>query len=196
MSEIRKQIEQRMAGRQFTDEQIDNWLAEDLTVEYDRILYRRKRLTVLRRCIAAASLLLVLGIGALVWLGNENDANEAVAVSDGSLAKQQYAVNSLQQTKATALQITDADTAAFSDVPAYSQARISNKPSATLPEPKPAKILVKQQPELKATADSAYMAYVSGIIEKDENLKKIMDEMMASDYDEADDLVESYTIYY
>lgn len=195
MSEIRKQIEQRMAGRQFTDEQIDNWLAEDLTVEYDRILYRRKRLTVLRRCIAAASLLLVLGIGALVWLGNETDANEAVAVSDGSLVKQQYAVNSLQQTKATALQITDADTAAFSSVPAYSQARISNKQSATLPEPQPAKILAKQ-PELKATADSAYMAYVSGIIEKDENLKKIMDEMMASDYDEADDLVESYTIYY
>lgn len=195
MSEIRKQIEQRMAGRQFTGEQIDNWLAEDLTVEYDRILYRRKRLTVLRRCIAAASLLLVLGIGALVWLGNDNDANEAVAVSDGSLAKQQYAVNSLQQTKATALQITDADTAACSGVPAYSQARISNKPSATLPEPQPAKILAKQ-PEFKATADSAYMAYVSGIIEKDENLKKIMDEMMASDYDEADDLVESYTIYY
>lgn len=195
MSEIRKQIEQRMAGRQFTDEQIDNWLAEDLTVEYDRILYRRKRLTVLRRCIAAASLLLVLGIGALVWLGNENEVNEAVAVSDGSLVKQQYAVNSLQQTKTTALQITDADTAACSGVPAYSQARISNKPSATLPEPQPAKILAKQ-PELKATADSAYMAYVSGIIEKDENLKKIMDEMMASDYDEADDLVESYTIYY
>lgn len=195
MSEIRKQIEQRMAGRQFTDEQIDNWLAEDLTVEYDRILYRRKRLTVLRRCIAAASLLLVLGIGALVWLGNENEVNEPVAVSDGSLVKQQYAVNSLQQTKATALQITDADTAACSGVSAYSQARISNKPSATLPEPQPAKILAKQ-PELKATADSAYMAYVSGIIEKDENLKKIMDEMMASDYDEADDLVESYTIYY
>lgn len=195
MSEIRKQIEQRMAGRQFTDEQIDNWLAEDLTVEYDRILYRRKRLTVLRRCIVAASLLLVLGIGALVWLGNENEVNEPVAVSDGSLVKQQYAVNSLQQTKATALQITDADTAAFSSVPAYSQTRIINKPSATLPEPQPAKILAKQ-PELKATADSAYMAYVSGIIEKDENLKKIMDEMMASDYDEADDLVESYTIYY
>lgn len=195
MSEIRKQIEQRMTGRQFTDEQIDNWLAEDLTVEYDRILYRRKRLTVLRRCIAAASLLLVLGIGALVWLGNENDANEAVAVSDGSLVKQQYAANSLQQTKATALQITDADTAACSGVSAYSQTRIINKPSATLPEPQPAKILAKQ-PELKATADSAYMAYVSGIIEKDENLKKIMDEMMASDYDEADDLVESYTIYY
>lgn len=195
MSEIRKQIEQRMAGRQFTDEQIDNWLAEDLTVEYDRILYRRKRLIVLRRCIAAASLLLVLGIGALVWLGNENEVNEPVAVSDGSFVKQQYAVNSLQQTKATALQITDADTAACSGVSAYSQARISNKPSATLPEPQPAKILAKQ-PELKATADSAYMAYVSGIIEKDENLKKIMDEMMASDYDEADDLVESYTIYY
>lgn len=193
MSEIRKQIEQRMAGRLFTDEQIDNWLAEDLTVEYDRILYRRKRLIVLRRCIAAASLLLVLGIGALVWLGNDNDANEAVAVSDGSLAKQQYAV-SLQQTKVAALQI--ADTAACSRVSAYSQTRISNKQSATLPEPQPAKILVKQQPELKATADSAYMAYVSGIIEKDENLKKIMDEMMASDYDEADDLVESYTIYY
>lgn len=195
MSEIRKQIEQRMTGRQFTDEQIDNWLAEDLTVEYDRILYRRKRLTVLRRCIAAASLLLVLGIGALVWLGNDNDANEAVAVSDGSLAKQQYAVDSLQQTKVAALQIADADTAACSVVSAYSQTRIINKPSATLPEPQPAKILAKQ-PELKATADSAYMAYVSGIIEKDENLKKIMDEMMASDYDEADDLVESYTIYY
>ena len=62
----------------------EEWLSEDLTDEFDRIVSRRKQHTVIRRLIAAASVLLIVGIGALLWFGSEDKANDAVvAVSDG-----------------------------------------------------------------------------------------------------------------
>lgn len=61
----------------------EEWLTEDLTDEFDRIVSRRKQHTVIRRLIAAASVLLIVGIGALLWFGSEDKANDAVvAVSD------------------------------------------------------------------------------------------------------------------
>ena len=61
----------------------EEWLTEDLTDEFDRIVSRRKQHTVIRRLIAAASVLLIVCIGALLWFGSENKANDAVvAVSD------------------------------------------------------------------------------------------------------------------
>ena len=61
----------------------EEWLAEDLTDEFDRIVSRRKLHAVIRRLIAAASVLLIVGIGALLWFGSEDKANDAVvAVSD------------------------------------------------------------------------------------------------------------------
>lgn len=64
----------------------EEWLSEDLTDEFDRIVSRRKQHTAIRRLIAAASVLLIVGIGALLWFGSEDEANDAVVVSDKTMA--------------------------------------------------------------------------------------------------------------
>lgn len=67
MGNIKEQMEKRLAGRKFTDEQMDLWMQEDLTAEYDRILAARKRQAVIRRWAAAASILLIVGVGIMFF---------------------------------------------------------------------------------------------------------------------------------
>lgn len=67
MGNIKEQMEKRLAGRKFTDEQMDLWMQEDLTAEYDRILAARKRHAVIRRWAAAASILLIVGVGIMFF---------------------------------------------------------------------------------------------------------------------------------
>lgn len=69
-------------SKKHSDEELEKWLTEDYSDEYFRIVANRHR-TIVRRWLAAASVLLIVGIGALLWFGSEDKANDAVvAVSD------------------------------------------------------------------------------------------------------------------
>ena len=71
-----------LKSKKHSDEELEKWLTEDYSDEYFRLVANRRR-TIVRRWLAAASVLLIVGIGALLWFGSEDKANDAVvAVSD------------------------------------------------------------------------------------------------------------------
>lgn len=91
-NDIRKDIEQRMKGRKFSEEEMNRWITEDLSEEYDSIMAQRKeggkekqthlsmpaavvyssrkRHSSMRRWAAAASVAVLIGVGGW-YLGEE-----------------------------------------------------------------------------------------------------------------------------
>ncbi len=156
----------------------EEWLAEDLTDEFDRIVSRRKQHTVIRRLIAAASVLLIVGIGALLWFGSEDKANDAVVVSDKTMASSSRGESAYP----SATEVIDESTEALSvrnDVKPQQKAEIENKtkpdtmPSTTLSEEQLNTILAAHQAKLREIDDSVDMAHIKDYIENDEQLYKI-----------------------
>ena len=71
-----------LKSKKHSDEELEKWLTEDYSDEYFRLVANRRR-TIVHRWLAVASVLLIVGIGALLWFGSEDKANDAVvAVSD------------------------------------------------------------------------------------------------------------------
>lgn len=156
----------------------EEWLAEDLTDEFDRIVSRRKQHAVIRRLIAAASVLLIVGIGALLWFGSENKANDAVVVSDKTMASSSMGESAYPP----ATEVIDESTEALSgrnDVKPQQKAEIETKskpdttPPTTLSEEQLNTILAAHQAKLREIDDSVDMAHIKDYIENDEQLYKI-----------------------
>ncbi|MBO5466059.1 MAG: hypothetical protein J6A02_01290 [Prevotella sp.] len=156
----------------------EEWLAEDLTDEFDRIVSRRKQHTVIRRLIAAASVLLIVGIGALLWFGSENKANDAVVASDKTMASSSRGESAYPP----ATEVIDESTEALSgrnDVKPQQKAEIEIKtepdtiPSTTLSEEQLNTLLAAHQAKLREIDDSVDMAHIKDYIENDEQLYKI-----------------------
>lgn len=156
----------------------EEWLTEDLTDEFDRIVSRRKQHTVIRRLIAAASVLLIVGIGALLWFGSENKANDAVVVSDKTMASSSRG----ESAYLPATEVIDESTEVLSgrnDVKPQQKAEIENKtkpdttPSTTLSEEQLNTLLAAHQAKLREIDDSVDMAHIKDYIENDEQLYKI-----------------------
>lgn len=156
----------------------EEWLAEDLTDEFDRIVSRRKQHTVIRRLIAAASVLLIVGIGALLWFGSEDKANDAVVASDKTMASSSRGESAYPP----ATEVIDESTEALSgrnDVKPQQKAEIEIKtkpdttPSTTLSEEQLNTILAAHQAKLREIDDSVDMAHIKDYIENDEQLYKI-----------------------
>lgn len=156
----------------------EEWLAEDLTDEFDRIVSRRKQHAVIRRLIAAASVLLIVGIGALLWFGSENKANDAVVVSDKTMASSSRGESAYPPVT----EVIDESTEALSgrnDVKPQQKAEIETKskpdttPPTTLSEEQLNTILAAHQAKLHEIDDSVDMAHIKDYIENDEQLYKI-----------------------
>ena len=156
----------------------EEWLTEDLTDEFDRIVSRRKQHTVIRRLIAAASVLLIVGIGALLWFGSENKANDAVVVSDKTMASSSRGESAYPPVT----EVIDESTEALSgrnDVKPQQKAEIEIKtepdtmPSTTLSEEQLNTLLAAHQAKLHEIDDSVDMAHIKDYIENDEQLYKI-----------------------
>lgn len=151
----------------------EEWLSEDLTDEFDRIVSRRKQHTVIRRLIAAASVLLIVGIGAMLWFGSEDEANDAVvAVSDSRGGSAYPPAAEVIEESAVAL-------SGRNDVKPQQKVEIETKPkpdttpSTTLSEEQLKTILAAHQVKLREIDDSVDMAHIKDYIENDEQLYKI-----------------------
>ena len=97
-NDIRKDIEQRMEGRKFSEDEMNRWITEDLSEEYDSIMAQRreggketqmhlsmpaaavsssrKRHSSIRRWAAAASVAVLIGMGGW-YLSEERTENRA-----------------------------------------------------------------------------------------------------------------------
>jgi hypothetical protein len=153
-------------------------LTEDLTDEFDRIVSRRKQHTVIRRLIAAASVLLIVGIGALLWFGSEDKANDAVVVSDKTMASSSRGESAYPP----ATEVIDESAVALSGRNAVkpqqkaemgTQTMPGTTPSTTLSEEQLKTILAAHQAKLREIDDSVDMAHIKDYIENDEQLYKI-----------------------
>lgn len=102
-NDIRKDIEQRMKGRKFSEEEMNRWITEDLSEEYDSIMAQRreggkekqthlsmhaaavsssrKRHSIIRRWAAAASVAVLIGMGGW-YLSEEKTENRAKRTED------------------------------------------------------------------------------------------------------------------
>ncbi len=156
----------------------EEWLTEDLTDEFDRIVSHRKQHTVIRRLIAAASVLLIVGIGALLWFGSEDKANDAVVASDKTMASSSRGESAYPPVT----EVIDESTEALSgrnDVKPQQKAEIEIKtepdtmPSTTLSEEQLNTLLAAHQAKLREIDDSVDMAHIKDYIENDEQLYKI-----------------------
>lgn len=156
----------------------EEWLTEDLTDEFDRIVSRSRQHTVIRRLIAAASVLLIVGIGALLWFGSEDKANDAVVASDKTMASSSRGESAYPPVT----EVIDESTEALSgrnDVKPQQKAEIEIKtepdttPSTTLSEEQLNTILAAHQAKLREIDDSVDMAHIKDYIENDEQLYKI-----------------------
>jgi hypothetical protein len=156
----------------------EEWLTEDLTDEFDRIVSRRKQHTVIRRLIAAASVLLIVGIGAMLWFGSENKANDAVVVSDKTMASSSRGESAYPP----ATEVIDESTVVLSGrngVKPQQKAEMGTQtmpgtmPSTILSEEQLNTILAAHQAKLREIDDSVDMAHIKDYIENDEQLYKI-----------------------
>jgi hypothetical protein len=156
----------------------EEWLSEDLTDEFNRIVSRRKQHTVIRRLIAAASVLLIVGIGALLWFGSEDKANDAVVTSDKTIASSSRGESAYPP----ATEVIEESTVALSGrngVMPQQKAEMGTQtmpgttPSTTLSEEQLNTILAAHQAKLHEIDDSVDMAHIKDYIENDEQLYKI-----------------------
>lgn len=86
--DIIKQMEKRINGRTFTDEEKLRWLTEDETTTYDRIVSQRKRRTMIRRWAAAAAVAIIfisLGVGMFYNSSNDKHMQYALQTPDTAI---------------------------------------------------------------------------------------------------------------
>ncbi len=113
-NDIRKDIEQRMKGRKFSEEEMNRWITEDLSEEYDSIMAQRKeggkekqthlsmpaavvsssrkRHSSMRRWAAAASVAVLIGVGGW-YISEERTENRAKITEQRGQSKEDRGQN-------------------------------------------------------------------------------------------------------
>lgn len=172
-----------LKSKKHSDEELEKWLTEDYSDEYFRIVANRRR-TIVRRWLAVASVLLIVGIGALLWFGSEDKANDAVvAVSDSrggtayppekevneestELLSSRNAVMSQQKAESENKTIASSSRGESANPPVKNP----DAPSATLSEEQMAPILAKLRKRSEEIDDSVDRAHIRDYIMNDEKL--------------------------
>lgn len=172
-----------LKSKKHSDEELEKWLTEDYSDEYFRLVANRRR-TIVCRWLAAASVLLIVGIGALLWFGSEDKANDAVvAVSDSrggtayppekevneestELLSSRNAVMSQQKAESENKAIASSSRGESANPPVKN----ADAPSATLSEEQMAPILAKLRKRGEEIDDSVDRAHIRDYIMNDEKL--------------------------
>lgn len=172
-----------LKSKKHSDEELERWLTEDYSDEYFRLVANRRR-TIVRRWLAAASVLLIVGIGALLWFGSEDKANDAVvAVSDSrggtayppekevneestELLSSRNAVMPQQKVESENKTIASSSRGESANPPV----KKPDAPSATLSEEQMAPILAKLRKRGEEIDDSVDRAHIRDYIMNDEKL--------------------------
>lgn len=172
-----------LKSKKHSDEELEKWLTEDYSDEYFRLVANRRR-TIVRRWLAAASVLLIVGIGTLLWFGSDDKANDAVvAVSDSrggsayppaaevieestELLSSRNAVMSQQKAESEHKAIASSCRGESANLPV----KKPNAQSTTLSEEQMAPILAKLRKRSEEIDDSVDRAHIRDYIMNDEKL--------------------------
>ncbi len=172
-----------LKSKKHSDEELEKWLTEDYSDEYFRLVANRRR-TIVRHWLAAASVLLIVGIGSLLWFGSEDKANDAVvAVSDSrggsayppaaevieestELLSSRNAVMSQQKAESENKTIASSSRGELANPPVKN----ADAQSTTLSEEQIAPILAKLRKRGEEIDDSVDRAHIRDYIMNDEKL--------------------------
>ncbi len=173
-----------LKSKKHSDEELEKWLTEDYSDEYFRLVANRRR-TIVRRWLAAASVLLIVGIGALLWFGSDDKANDAVVDSDKTMASNSRGGTTyppapevigesteLLSSRNSVMSQQKAESIASScrGESANPPVKKPDAPSTTLSEEQMAPILAKLRKRSEEIDDSVDRAHIRDYIMNDEKL--------------------------
>lgn len=172
-----------LKSKKHSDEELEKWLTEDYSDEYFRLVANRRR-TIVHRWLAAASVLLIAGIGALLWFGSEDNANDAVVAVSNSRGGTAYPPEKEVNEESTELlssrnsvmsqQKAESENKAIASScrgeSANPPVKKPDAPSTTLSEEQMAPILAKLRKRGEEIDDSVDRAHIRDYIMNDEKL--------------------------
>ena len=194
-NDIRKDIEQRMKGRKFSEEEMNRWITEDLSEEYDSIMAQRreggkekqmhlsmpaavasssrKRHSSMRRWAAAASVAVLICMGGW-YLSEEKTENRAKRTEQRGKITEQRAKSAVVKNEMPVL----------ADISSEQSATVTQKTKSgaadcdrLVPIEELGEVMARLTAKTQRIEDSVEIAHIKQYIETDERMYNLQQKM-------------------
>lgn len=201
-NDIRKDIEQRMKGRKFSEEEMNRWITEDLSEEYDSIMAQRredgkekqthlsmpaavvsssrKRHSSMRRWAAAASVAVLIGVGGW-YLGEERTENRAKITEQRGQSKEDRVQSAEDRVQSA---VVEKDMPILTDISGEQPAVATQKAKSgvadsdrLVPIEELGEVMARLTEQTQRIEDSVEIAHIKQYIETDEKLYELQQKM-------------------
>lgn len=201
-NDIRKDIEQRMKGRKFSEEEMNRWITEDLSEEYDSIMAQRreggkekqthlsmpaavvsssrKRHSSMRRWAAAASVAVLIGVGGW-YLGEERTENRAKITEQRGQSKEDRGQRTECRVQSA---VVEKDMPILTDISGEQPAAATQKAKSgvadsdrLIPIEELGEVMARLTEQTQRIEDSVEIAHIKQYIETDEKLYELQQKM-------------------
>lgn len=201
-NDIRKDIEQRMKGRKFSEEEMNRWITEDLSEEYDSIMAQRreggkkkqthlsmpaavvsssrKRHSSMRRWAAAASVAVLIGVGGW-YLGEERTENRAKITEQRGQSKEDRGQRTEDRVQSA---VVEKDMPILTDISGEQPAVATQKAKSgvadsdrLVPIEELGEVMARLTEQTQRIEDSVEIAHIKQYIETDEKLYELQQKM-------------------
>ncbi|MEE1120962.1 MAG: hypothetical protein UHT92_04695 [Prevotella sp.] len=201
-NDIRKDIEQRMKGRKFSEDEMNRWITEDLSEEYDSIMAQRreggkekqmhlsmpaavasssrKRHSSMRRWAAAASVAVLICMGGW-YLSEEKTENRAKRTEQRG-----QSADCRVQTAECRLQsaVVEKDMPVLADISSEQPATVTQKTKSgvangdrLVPIEELGEVMARLTAKTQRIEDSVEIAHIKQYIETDERMYNLQQKM-------------------
>lgn len=201
-NDIRKDIEQRMKGRKFSEEEMNRWITEDLSEEYDSIMAQRreggkekqthlsmpaavvsssrKRHSSMRRWAAAASVAVLIGVGG--WYISEERTEQREKITEN----REQRTEQREQSKENRVQsaVVKNEMPVLTDISGEQPAAATLKAKSgvadgdrLVPIEELGEIMARLTEQTQRIEDSVEIAHIKQYIETDEKLYELQQKM-------------------
>lgn len=201
-NDIRKDIEQRMKGRKFSEEEMNRWITEDLSEEYDSIMAQRreggkekqthlsmpaavvsssrKRHSSMRRWAAAASVAVLIGVGGW-YLSEERTENRAKITEQRGQSKEDRGQRTEDRVQSA---VVEKDMPVLTDISGEQPAVATQKAKSgvadsdrQVPIEELGEVMARLTEQTQRIEDSVEIAHIKQYIETDEKLYELQQKM-------------------
>lgn len=201
-NDIRKDIEQRMKGRKFSEEEMNRWITEDLSEEYDSIMAQRredgkekqthlsmpaavvsssrKRHSSMRRWAAAASVAVLIGVGGW-YLGEERTENSAKRTEQRGKITENRGQRTEDRVQSA---VVEKDMPILTDISGEQPAEATQKAKSgvadgdrLVPIEELGEVMARLTEQTQRIEDSVEIAHIKQYIETDEKLYELQQKM-------------------
>lgn len=194
-NDIRKDIEQRMKGRKFSEEEMNRWITEDLSEEYDSIMAQRreggkekqmhlsmpaavasssrKRHSSMRRWAAAASVAVLICMGGW-YLSEEKTENRAKITEQRAKRTEQRGQTAVVEKDMPIL--ADINCEQSADATQKTKSGVANG-DRLVPIEELGEVMARLTAKTQRIEDSVEIAHIKQYIETDERMYNLQQKM-------------------